>query len=69
MRENNLPARKIQKYYKAIAKDLETQYPFARNIRTDGKEIWYEKLDELIRADGKKQFDMEKIIGSFLKRI
>lgn len=69
LRTKGLSVNQINKYHAIIAEDLGTKYPFARNISTDGKNVWYEQLDDLIRADGKKQFDFKPIIEPFLHKI
>jgi uncharacterized protein (DUF433 family) len=69
LKENGFSTQKIQKFHAAIAKELNTRYPFARNIHTDGKYVWYEYLGELIKADGKLQFDLQGILAPFLKKI
>jgi uncharacterized protein (DUF433 family) len=62
-------AQKIQKAHIVISKELNTPYPFATNIRTDGKEIWYDHLDELINANGKMQLDIKAVLEPFLHKI
>jgi uncharacterized protein (DUF433 family) len=69
LRKEKVPWQQIFKAHTTIAKDLNVRYPFATKLRTDGKKIWYEQLGNIIKADGKKQFDIESIIGPFLKRI
>jgi uncharacterized protein (DUF433 family) len=66
---SGLSTQKINTLYKQLAKDLHTQYPFARTIHTDGKSIWYEQLNELVKADGKLQLDMKLLLAPFLKKI
>ena len=69
LRKSGLSAQKIQKYHSLLSKELNTFYPFARTIHTDGKNIWYESLDELIKADGKSQLDFKSILEPFLHKI
>lgn len=69
LREQGLSSQKIQKYHNQLSKELNTHYPFARTIHTDGKSIWYDALDELIKADGKKQLDLKHILNPFLHKI
>lgn len=69
LRNKGLSVKKIQEYHSIIAEDLETPYPFARSIRTDGKDVWYELLGNLIKADNKKQFDFKPIIEPFLHKV
>lgn len=69
LRLHGLSSQKIQKLYTEISKELNTQYPFARTIHTDGRALWYEALGELIKADGKLQLDIKSILVPFLKKI
>ena len=69
LRLKGVSAQKIQKVHKTISKELNTPYPFATNIRTDGKEIWYDYLDELVNANGKKQLDIKAVLEPFLHKI
>jgi uncharacterized protein (DUF433 family) len=69
LRDKGLSVSKIEKYHQIIADELDTSYPFARSIRTDGKHVWYERLGNLIKADQKKQFDIKPILEPFLHKI
>ncbi|HTE09840.1 MAG TPA: DUF433 domain-containing protein [Chitinophagaceae bacterium] len=69
LRLKGISAQKIQKAHKIISRELHTAYPFATNIRTDGKEIWYGYLDELVNANGKQQLDIKAILDPFLHKI
>jgi uncharacterized protein (DUF433 family) len=69
LRTRGISSQKIHKIHRTMANDLKTPYPFAGNIRTDGKAIWYEFLDSLIKADGKQQLDCKAIIAPFLEQI
>ena len=69
LRVRGISAQKIHKFHEIMSKDLKTPYPFAGNIRTDGKTLWYEYLDNLIKADGKQQLDFREIIEPFLNQI
>jgi uncharacterized protein (DUF433 family) len=69
LREKGVTAHAIKRAHDQISKDLNNPYPFALNVRTDGRFVWYEQLGELIKADGKKQFDMKRIIEPFLHKI
>lgn len=69
LKKQGLSSQKIQKYHQHLSNDLNTYYPFARTIHTDGKSIWYEELDELIKADGKKQLDMKRLLEPFLHKV
>ena len=69
LRQQGVSSQKVQNAHRIISKELKTKYPFATNIRTDGKEIWYEYLDELINANGKQQMDIKGILEPFLHKI
>lgn len=69
LRNKGLSVSKIQAYHSVIGNDLNTPYPFARSISTDGKNVWYDILGNLIKADGKQQFDIKPIIEPFLHKI
>lgn len=70
LRIQGVSSQQIQRAHQIIAKELNTPFPFAAaEISTDGKRIWYEKLENIIKADGKKQFDLKKLITPFLHRI
>jgi uncharacterized protein (DUF433 family) len=69
LRAKGVSAQKIQKVHNIISKELNTNYPFATNIRTDGKEIWYDYLGELVNANGKQQLDIKAVLEPFLHKI
>ena len=70
LREKNISSQEIKKVHARIGKDLNTIYPFARKIHTDGvKGIWYEYLENLIKADNKKQLDLKPLLAPFLSKI
>jgi uncharacterized protein (DUF433 family) len=69
LRENGISAQKIKIIHARISKDLNTPYPFARKIHTDKKDIWYEHLENLIKADNKKQFDLKPLLIPFLNKV
>jgi uncharacterized protein (DUF433 family) len=70
LRIQGVSSQQIQRAHQIIAKELNTPFPFATaEISTDGKRIWYEKLENIIKADGRKQFDFKKLISPFLHRI
>ncbi len=53
-----------------IREEVKTQYPFAsQKVLTDGKRIWYEHNDAIIKADGSRQIAITKIITDFAKKI
>lgn len=69
LRSKGVSAQQIKKAHCIIAQELKTKYPFAHAISTDGKNIWYDLLGNLIKADGKKQLDLKKILLPFLHKI
>ncbi|HVW98157.1 MAG TPA: DUF433 domain-containing protein [Mucilaginibacter sp.] len=70
LRELSVSAQEIKKAHAKISADLNTIYPFARKIHTDGKKgIWYEYLESLIKADNRKQLSLKPILGPFLSKI
>lgn len=70
LRKEGISAQKIQRYHKALSKELNTAFPFAKSkIQTDGKEVWYEVFGELSKIDGKRQLSFKKILSPFLKNI
>lgn len=69
LRDKGLSVNNIKKYHQIISDELNTPYPFATIIRTDGKNVWYERLGNLIKADKKQQFDLKSIIEPFLHKI
>jgi uncharacterized protein (DUF433 family) len=70
LRELDVSAQEIKKAHFRIAQDLCTIYPFARKIHTYGKRgIWYEYLENLIKADNKRQISLKPILAPFLSKI
>lgn len=69
LRQKGLSSQKIQKAHSIISKQLNTPYPFARNVHTDGRQIWFDYLDEIINADGKAQIDIKSILEPLLHKI
>ncbi len=69
LRLKKVSSKKIETAHKLISKNLNTPYPFATNIRTDGKEIWYDYLDEIVNTNGKEQIDIKSILEPFLHKI
>ena len=54
----------------AIARDLKIPYPFASaKLLSDGKKIWYEFKDSIVKADGSQQTDFMEFIKSFANKI
>jgi uncharacterized protein (DUF433 family) len=69
-RENGMSAQKFKKYHKQLSTNLNTKYPFAHfKIRTDFKNIWAEVAGNLIKADGKTQYDLLPILDKFLHKV
>lgn len=70
LREQHISAQAIQKAHKEISELLGTAYPFAyADISHDGKKVWYETLEALLKADGKHQISIKGVIQPFLKKI
>ncbi len=69
LREQGLSSQKIKKYHAQIAEDLKTKYPFAIKLMINKKDIYYEKFENLIKADGKIQFDIKPLLAGFLNKI
>ena len=70
LRELDVSSQEIKKAHNTISQDLETIYPFARKIHTDGKRgIWYEYLESLIKADNRRQISLKPILAPFLSKI
>lgn len=70
LREEGLSAHKIQKIHDVLSKDLKTIYPFAKySLYTDGKHVWYEHIENLVRIDGKRQISFKQILEPYLKNI
>jgi uncharacterized protein (DUF433 family) len=70
LRLQKISSQQIKKAHSHIANDLQTPYPFASAvIKADGKHVWYEYLEQLIKADGKQQASIKPFIEPFLKKI
>lgn len=70
LKNKGLSTQKIQKFHRQISKELKTKYPFAHSeLSTDGKAVWYKHLENIIKADGKKQIDLVHILKPFLHKI
>lgn len=69
-RENGMSSQKFKKYHTKLSKTLHTKYPFAHfKIRTDFKNIWAQVEDNLVKADGKDQFDLLPLLEDFLLNV
>jgi uncharacterized protein (DUF433 family) len=69
LRLKGVSVQRILNSHKIISRELQTPYPFATNIRTDGKNIWYDYLDELVNANGSQQLDLKSVLEPFLHKI
>ncbi len=70
LRLRNISPQKIKAAHKTIAQDLKTAFPFAHSeISTIGKDIWYERLGVILKADGSYQLNIQEFIKPFLKKI
>ncbi len=69
LRLKGVSVQRVLNAHKTISTDLKTFYPFATNIRTDGKNIWYDYLDSLVNANGKQQLDLKVVLEPFLDKI
>lgn len=62
--------KEILKSRTAIIKDLNIPYPFASDkILSDGKKIWFEFKDSIVKADGSKQTEFIEFIREFANKI
>lgn len=69
LRKEGISSQTIKKAHQRIAKELQTAYPFARSIHTDGKAIWYDFLEDIVNADGRQQIAIKPILLPFLMKI
>jgi uncharacterized protein (DUF433 family) len=69
-RQNGMSAQKFKKFHKQLSNNLQTKYPFAHyKIRTDYKNVWAEVGENLVKADGKTQYDILPILDKFLHNV
>ena len=69
-RQNKLSAQRVKKFHHQLSKDFNTKYPFAHcKISTDFKNIWAEAKGNLVKADGKRQFDLVPLLDKFLHNV
>lgn len=62
--------KEILKSRTAMIKDLNIPYPFASNtLLSDGKKIWFEFKDSIVKADGSRQTDFVEFIHDFANKI
>lgn len=71
LRTHGISAQRIKKVHTLMAKELNTPFPFAHNkISADKKKrIYYEKFENLIKADGKRQMDLAPMLDGFLHKL
>ena len=70
LQEVGVSTREILKSRIAISKDLGIPYPFANaKLLSDGKRIWYEFKDNIVKADGSRQTDFIEFIKDFANKI
>jgi uncharacterized protein (DUF433 family) len=70
LQELGVSIQQILKSRIAIAKDLRIPYPFAsEKLLSDGKKIWYEFKDCIVKADGSRQTDFIDFIRQFANKI
>jgi uncharacterized protein (DUF433 family) len=70
LQELGVRPKQILKSRMAIAKDLQIPYPFASaKLLSDGKKIWYEFKDSIVKADDSKQTDFVEFIRQFANKI
>lgn len=62
--------KEILKSRASMIKDLNIPYPFASDkILSDGKKIWFEFKDSIVKADGSKQTEFVEFIREFANKI
>jgi uncharacterized protein (DUF433 family) len=70
LRDIGLSATRILKAREQMIRDLDTAHPFAwKKLLTDGKTLWYEYMEEVVKADGKQQLAMQKILEPFVQKV
>ncbi len=70
LQELGVTPKEILKSRTAMVKDLKIPYPFASDkILSDGKKIWFEFKDSIVKADGTKQTDFVEFIRKFAGKI
>lgn len=69
-RSNQMPSQRIKKFHKQLSVDLKTKYPFAHyKISTDYRNIWAQTNENLLKADGSRQFDLLPLLDEFLHKV
>jgi uncharacterized protein (DUF433 family) len=70
LQELGVKPKEILRSRYAMSKDLNLPYPFASsNLLSDGKKIWFEFKDSIVKADGSKQTDFVEFIKEFANKI
>lgn len=70
LRSKGMTGQRIRKFHQQMSKDLKTPYPFAHyDLRTDYKDIWTQQFGNLVKGDGKQQFDLMPLLNNFLHKI
>ena len=70
LQELGVRPKEILKSRIAMGKDLKIPYPFASaKLLSDGKKIWYEFKDSIVKADGSRQTDFVEFIRQFAGKI
>ena len=70
LQELGVSPKEILKSRTSMVKDLNIPYPFASDtLLSDGKKIWFEFKDCIVKADGSKQTDFVEFIRSFANKI
>jgi uncharacterized protein (DUF433 family) len=70
LQELGVTPKEILKSRTAMMKDLKIPYPFASEVLlTNGKKIWFEFKDSIVKADGSKQTDFVECIQQFASKI
>lgn len=63
-RQRGMSAQRIKKFHTQLVKDLKTPYPFAHHeIRIDFRNMWVRVYENLVKADGKLQYDFSPILS------
>ena len=70
LQEMGVSTYQVLKSRTAMSKELNSPYPFASSkLLTDGKKIWYEFKDSIVKADGSRQTDFVEFIKKFASKI
>lgn len=70
LQELGVSVKNILKARNTMSKDLGLPYPFASsNLLSDGKKIWFEFKDSIVKADGSQQMNFVEFIREFASKI